>query len=68
MCGRPFLPGGEHMLCAALDPWVATIVHVQPCSLGVKHHTRAHGKASCGTRTFVNEVCAGHALQMNMCC
>ena len=73
MCGRLFLPGGAHMLCAALDPWVAAVVHVQSCSLGVKHHTRAHGKVSCEARNIVTQLCAGHALSskfkiQTICC
>ena len=64
MYGRPFLPGGAHMLCAAWDPWVAAVVHEQPCSRGVKHHTRAHGTVSCEARIFVTNLCAGHALQV----
>ena len=66
--GRPFLPGGAHMLCAALDPWVAAVVHEQSCSRGVKHHTRAHGKVSCEARVFVTHLCAGHARQMTAQC
>lgn len=46
-CGHPCQPGGAHKLCAALGPWAAAAVHEQPCSLGVRHHIRAHGKVSC---------------------